>query len=275
MSRILDRSEFIPLLQEVSNKLDAAGIRNEIPFVYKSKENYESIKILIPQDTDATILEDIFKSNEYVLNKRIIDFYYKDFRFIFVRTVDSEFFQTFFYYSWDIVPTLMNAMLNKMGLDLQPNGLKYIAIENPIMVSNNIKHIIEYLGLSFEEYISGAVTTRLEQLDIKTEKGEIVKAQGMKIGGGFKTLFDEVSFITTSPYFNVKIFKEYQLSRDFFYFERKPQYDYALSLFDKFDNIEFQGYEYDKKLDSYLLNIDSLFPGSNFLENVTKAKFGK
>jgi len=249
MGRKLEKQEFIKLLKEVSDKLEARGIRNEIPFVYKGKDTFDFIKVLIPQETDVTILEDIFKTGEYQVSGRYIDFNYKDFRFIFIRTPDSEFFPTFFYYSWDIMTTLMNVMLNKMGMDLQPSGLKYVAVENAFNISNNIKFIIEYLGLDFDLYM------RKE---------------------GFKSLFDEVSFITTSSYFNVNIFKEYKLNeRDFFYFDKEPQYKYALSLFSNFENIRFEGYDYDKELDTYLLNIDLMFPGSNFLENVTKAKFAK
>lgn len=248
MSRKLNREEFIPLLKEVSDKLSEREIRNEIPFVHKDKEIYDHIKILIPQETDVTILEDIFKSNQYEQHGRYIDFYYKDFRFIFIRTPDSEFFPSFFYYSWDIIPTLMNVMLNKMGMDIIPSGLRYIAIENPIMISNNIKFILEYLDLDFEKYMRK----------------------------GFNSLFDEVSFITTSSYFNVNIFKEYELNKnDFLFFEKEQNYKYALSLFDNFESIRFEGYDYNKELDSYLLNIDLMFPGSNFLEKITKAKFGK
>lgn len=248
MSRKLEKSDFISLLREVSNKLDNKNIRNEIPFVYKNKETYDFIKILIPQETDSTLLEEIFNSNQYQITGRYIDFYYKDFRIIFIRTPDVEFFPTFFYYSWDILITLMNVMLNKMGLDLVPSGLRYIGGESSFMISNNIKFILEFLGLDFDDYIKK----------------------------GFKTIFDEVSYITTSQYFNVDIYKEYKLNpQDFFYFDKEPQYKYALTLFDNFDNIRFKGYEYKDNLDSYLLNIDTMFPGSKFLENVVKLKFIK
>jgi len=248
MSRKLEKPEFISLLKDVSDKLTEKEIRNEIPFVHKDATVFDHIKILIPQETDATLLEDIFKSNQYEIANRLIDFYYKDFRFIFIRTAETEFFPTFFYYSWDILPTLMSVMLNKMGLDLIPSGLRYVAGEKSFMVSNNIKFILEYLGLDFDLYMKK----------------------------GFNSLFDEVSFITLSPYFNVKIFKDYKLNeRDFFYFEKESQYKYALSLFDNFENIRFEGYDYDKELDTYLLNIDLMFPGANFLENVAKLKFVK
>lgn len=243
MSRILEKLEFINLLKEVSLKLDKNGIRNEIPFVYKNKKNYDFIKILIPQETDVTTLEDIFKSGEYQLINRYIDFYYKDFRFIFIRTPDTEFFPTFFYYSWDILPTLMNVMLNKMGLDLIPSGLRYVATENPINISNNIKYILEYLDLDFEIYMKR----------------------------GFKNLSEETSFITSSTYFNVNIFKEYKLNeKDFFFFEKEEQYKYTLNLL---ENLDIRcGYDYSKDIDSYLLDINMMFPGSNFLENITKSK---
>ena len=248
MSRKLEKPEFLKLLKEVIDKLDEKGIKNEIPFVYKSKAEYDFIKILIPQETDVTLLEDIFKSSEYQASNRFIDFYYKDFRFIFIRAPESEFFSTFFYYSWDIIPTLMNVMLNKMGMDLCPSGVRYIAGEKSFIISNNIKYILEYLDLDFEQYMKK----------------------------GFKSLFDEVSFITTSSYFNVQIFKDYKLNeRDFFYFEKASQYKYALSLFDNFEKMRFEGYDYDKELDTYLLNIDLMFPGTNFLENVAKLKFVK
>lgn len=248
MSRKLKKSDFIKLLKEVCDKLDEKGIRNEIPFVYKDKKEYDFIKILISQETDVTLLEDIFKSNEYQIKGRFIDFYYKDFRFIFIRTAETEFYSTFFYYSWDIVTTLMNVMLNKMGMNLTPSGLKYVAGEKSFMISNNFKLVVEYLDLDFDIYLKK----------------------------GFKTLFDEVSFITTSPYFNVQIFNEYKFNeKDFFFFEKEPEYKYALSLFDNFNTIRFQGFDYNNELDSYLLNIDTMFPGTNFLENVAKLKFAK
>lgn len=248
MSRKLDKSEFIPLLKEVSTKLDEKGIRNEIPFVHKDKKIYEFIKILIPQETDATLLEEMFGNQYQISQNRFIDLYYKDFRFVFIRTAESEFFPTFFYYSWDIIPTLLNVMLNKMGLDLVPGGLRYIAGEKSFMVSNNIKYILEYLDLDFNEYMKK----------------------------GFNSLFDEVSFVSTSQYFNPNIFIEHKLNpNDFFFFEKDPQYKYALTLFDNFNNIRFEGYDYNQELDSYLLNIDLMFPGSNFLENVAKLKFVK
>jgi hypothetical protein len=248
MSRKLERPEFLKLLKEVSDKLDGKEIRNEIPFVYKEKQLFDYIKIIIPQETDITILEDIFKSNEYQKIGRFVDFYYKDFRFVFILTPDSEFIPTFFYYSWDILPTLMNVMLNKMGMNLEPSGLKYIATENPLNISNNLKYIIEYLDLDFDIYLKK----------------------------GFKSLFDEISFITTSQYFNTQIFRDYILNeKDFFYFDKESQYKYALSLFSNFDEMQFSGYDYDKELDSYLLNIDLMFPGTNFLESVLKLKFAK
>ena len=275
MSRKLEKPDFIKLLKEVCDKLDEKGIRNEIPFVHKDKKEFDFIKILISQDTDVTLLEDIFKSNEYQTNGRFIDFYYKDFRFIFIRTTETEFYSTFFYYSWDIVPTLMNVMLNRMGMNLTPSGLKYVAGEKSFMISNNIKNILEFLGLNFQEYIRGSMNTP-ELLEIKTEEGEIVHVTGTKIGKGFNTLFDEISYITTSPYFNVQIFNEYKLNeKDFFFFEKEPEYKYALSLFDNFNTIRFEGFDYNNELDSYLLNIDTMFPGSNFLENIAKLKFVK
>jgi hypothetical protein len=244
MGRKLDKLDFIQLLKEVSTKLDERNIRNEIPFVYKDKHIYDFIKILIPHETDTTILEDIFKTGDYQVNGRFIDFNYKDFRFIFIRTPEADFFPTFFYYSWDIIPTLMNVIFNKMGMNLEPSGLKYVAIENPFMISNNVKLILEYLGLSFEEYVSGSIRSGKGKLDIKNEKGEIIHTQGVRIGGGFNSLFEEISFITTSQYFNPQIFKNYKLNEaDYFYFDKAPQYKYALSLFDNFDNIKFEGYD--------------------------------
>lgn len=273
MSRKLEKPEFIKLLKEVSDKLTEKEIRNEIPFVHKDATVFDHIKILIPQETDATLLENIFKSNQYEIANKFIDFYYKDFRFIFIRTAETEFFPTFFYYSWDIVPTLLNVMLNKMGLNLIPSGLQYVAGKKSIFVSNNIKLILEFLGLSFEEYVDRSIREGIRKLDIKTEKGDIVHTTGVRMGGGFNSLFEEISFVTTSSYFNVQIFKNYKLDeKDFFYFEKEPQYKYALSLFDNFDTIRFKGYDYDKELDTYLLNIDLMFPGSNFLENVAKLK---
>ena len=246
MARLLEKSEFIKLLKEVSTKLDENNIRNEIPFVYKDKMKYEYIKILIPQEVDATFLAEIFKSEDYRLKGQFIDFLYKDFRFIFIRTPDNEFLTSFFYYSWDILPTLMNVMLNKFGLDLHPSGLRYVAGEKMFLVSNKLKHIIEFLDLDSNIYFVN----------------------------GFTSIFNYASYITESKYFNPKIFNEYHiLESDFFFFDKDKQYKECVELFNQFKKISFVGYDYNKKLDEYLLMIDTMFPNSNFLENVAKLKF--
>jgi len=247
MSRTLEKEEFIRLLKEVSTKLDQNGIRNDIPFCHKDKMRYNFIKILIPQEIDATNLCEILSSNDYRLKGQFIDFLYKDFRFIFIRTSDNEFLSTFFYYSWDILPTLMNVMLNKFGLDLLPSGLRYIGGEKTFVVSNKLKHIIEFLDLDSNIYFIN----------------------------GFTNVFNYASFISSSKFFNPVIFNEYHLDEnDYFYFDKKKQYDECVELFNQFKKISFQGYEFTNNLDEHILYIDQMFPGSEFLENVAKLKSG-
>jgi len=244
----INKIELGKILKDVTNKLESKSIRYEIPFIHKDKNEFDFIKIVIPQETDASILEEILSSNQYELKGRFINFYYKDFRIVFIRATETEFFTTFFYYSWDIIPTLMNVMFHKMGMDLTPYGLRYIGCANSFMISSNIRHIIEFLDLDFERYIKK----------------------------GFYSLFEEISFITTSSYFNQKIFTESDLNKnDFFYNENLPIFKYAIEQFEKFNDIDFKGYDYEKDIDTYLLEIDTMFPGTKFLENVSRAKFGK
>jgi hypothetical protein len=248
MSRLLNKSEFLVLLKDIVDKLESGSIRYEIPFTYKDKKAFDSIKIIVSQEIDIAELEKLFSSNQYESKGRFIDFYYKDFRIIFIRAVESEFFITFFYYSWDILPTLMNVMFNKMGLDLTPSGLRYIGSSKSFIVSSNIKLIIEFLDLDFDFYMKH----------------------------GFRTIFDQASFITTSSYFNQDIFKDYELNKnDFFYLEKQSTYEYAKNLFNNFNEIQFHGYEYSSDLDSYVLNIDTMFEGSDFLKNVTRDRIIK
>lgn len=246
--RTLEKPEFIKLLKEVSTKLDSSSIRHEIPFVHKDKMNYNSIKILIPQETDADTLTTLFNDSSYTLKGQYIDFMYKDFRFVFIRTPENEFLTTFFYYSWDILPILMNVMLNKFGLDLQPKGLRYVAGEKTFFVSDKLKYILDFLDLDSNEYF--------------------VK--------GFSNLYQIASFISISKYFNYEIFRDYKINeKDYFYMEKKEQYDYVLTLFKKFDEVSFKGFDYSENLDEYLLNIDEMFPKCDFLENVVKLKSAK
>lgn len=251
MSRKLNKNEFLILLKEINDKLEKNDIRVEIPYVYRNKDFFDHIKILIPYNIGGDKLLDILKLGEYNQNNKYIDYYYKDFRFIFIKTFDNEFLSSFFYYSWDILPTLMNVMLNKMGLDLTPAGLKYIAIKTPILISNNIKLILEFLGLDFYYYMNSGSNKKI----------------------GFRNIFDEVGYILGSPFFNIKIYKEYNLNdKDYFYFEKVEQYEYALNLLNKIDETNFIGYEYYSDLDSYLIDIDKMFPDSNFLINIAKLK---
>ena len=49
-----------------------------------------------------------------------------------------------------------------------------------------------------------------------------------------------------------------------------PENGWRRVLFTEFDNINFNGYIFNNDLDTFLLNIDTMFPGSNFLENFIK-----
>ncbi len=274
MSRILEKAEFIILLKDIVNKLDKNNIRNEIPFVYKNKMTYDFIKIIIPEEINEVILEDIFKSNEYSVKDEFIDFYYKDFRIVFIRTPESSFFASFFYYSWDIMSTLMNIMLNKFGLNLTPIGLKYSNCNNPFLISSNIKNVFEFLELNFNDYLSGSFNNGVKKINIVNKKGDIIEAEGLNYGNtGFNSLEDEIKYISTSYYFNINIFKNFELDKnDFFYFEKKPYYDYIQNILKMVNNEDIYEYEYVDNLDDYLLKINTMFPDSKFLEILLKNK---
>lgn len=232
--RILERQDMLRILKEVSNKLEEHDIKYDIPYVYKSKANFDFMKIIIPMDLDASQLSELF-GTEYIDNSKFIELYYKDFKFIFIRVPVDEFAPQFFYYSWDILPTLLNVILNKFNLYYEPSGLRYIDKHRNFQITNNIKYILEFLDMDFNIYKRG-----------------------------FFDFYSEVIYITTSIYYNNKIFEDYKLNnRDFLHFNTIKEYGEALNILSNY----IGDYEFKVK-DSYFVDIDSMFPGSNFLEKI-------
>jgi len=235
--RILDRQNMTRLMKEVCDKLDKNEIKNEIPFVYKNKNEFDHIKMLVPLNIDASVLGGILDSTEYQDSSKFIDFYYKGFRFIFIRTDEDEFFQSFFYYSWDILSTLMNVILNQFGMNLTPSGLRFVAEGKNIFLTNNMKYVIEFLDMNFDIYKKG-----------------------------FYDFYSEVSYIITSPYYDNKIFQDYEINSDnFLYFDIKPQLDEAKKILYPFK----ASYNFSE-MDDFLMKVDLMFEGSNFLLNMMK-----
>ena len=232
--RTLDIENMLRLLKEVSEKLEENDIKYDIPYVYKNKIDFDFMKIIIPMDLDVSQLSELF-GTEYVDGSKFIELYYKEFKFIFIRVPLDEFAPQFFYYSWDILPTLLNVILNKFNLFYEPSGLRYIDKHRNFQVTNNIKFILEFLDMNFDIY-----------------------------KGGFFDFYSEVTYITTSIYYNNEIFEEYKLNiRDFLYFNTVKEYGEALNILSNY----IGDYEFKQK-DSYFVDIDSMFPGSNFLEKI-------
>lgn len=237
--RTLDRQNMTRLMKEVCDKLDANEIKNEIPFVYKNKNVFEHIKILVPSNIDASILGTILDSVEYQDSSKFIDFYYKGFRFIFIRVPDEEFFQQFFYYSWDILSILMNVILNQFGMNLYPHGLRFVNNDKNIFLTNNMKYVVEFLEMNFDIYKKG-----------------------------FFDFFSEVTYILTSPYYDNKIFQDYELPKDnFLYFDLKPQLDKAKEILYPFK----AEYDFSRTGEDFLMKVDMMFEGSNFMLNMMKS----
>lgn len=226
------------ILIHVDYRLRSNDIIFEIPFVYKDKKDFTHLKVIVPNYLSPQQLCEIIQADEYKVNKEFVEVIYKDFRIVFILTPENDIPITFWYYSWDILPILMNILFEQFGLRLDKNGLKY-AHRGNFLLSTKIDEIIEFLGLNFKQYKNG-----------------------------FFTLENEINFLMNSPSFNADLFFNYELnSKDYFYKENLELFKKSLELFEPFKEAP-GNFKFSENKDEYLPFIVSYFHESGIMDKL-------
>ena len=228
------------ILVHIDYKLRYNDINFEIPFVYKDKQDFDHIKVIVPNYFSPQQLCEMIEGDQYKVYKEFVEVIYKDFRIIFILTTENNISMAFWYYSWDILPTLMNVLFEKFGLRLDKDGLKYSDHGN-FLLSTKIDEIIEFLGLNFKQYKRG-----------------------------FFTLDNEINFLMNSPSFNADIFFDYNLNtKDFFYKEKSVMLKKVLKVFEPLKG-SMGNFNFSENKGEYLPFIVEYFHDSGIMDKMFK-----
>jgi hypothetical protein len=228
------------VLNNINSVFETNNIEFLIPFVYKYN-TYKHIKIIIPDIYSAMQICTLLDIDTYKAHKEFIDVNINNVNITFILTPIDNFNITFYYYSWDILPTLINVILDGFGLRFDKDGLKHTTYGN-YLLSTNIKDIIDFVGLDFKVYKNG-----------------------------FFTLENEINYIINSIYFNPDMFYNYEIDKkDYFYDEKVIMYKECLKCFEPYKD-SLSNFNFDTK-SSYLLLIAEYFYESGFINKITEKK---
>ena len=240
------KDDMPPHLRIILNKIDLIltnnDIQYEIPFVYKKNNDFKYLKVIISNLYSPQQICDILGAEEYKSDKEFIDINYNGINLTFILTPVENFTMSFWYYSWDILPTLMNVLLDGFGLRLDKDGLKY-TLKGNYLLSSKIDEIIEFLGLNFNQYKSG-----------------------------FFTLENEIDYVMNSGSFNANNFFNYKLNpKDHFYEQNSEMFKKALEIYEPFRDAS-GNFAFSESKDVYLSFIAEYFYESGLIEKLTGGK---
>jgi len=237
------KDDIPPNIRNIINKIDTLftdnDIQYQIPFVYKENNDFKHLKVIVSNLYTPQQICDILEINEFKVDKEFIDLDFNGIKVTLILTPLENFTIAFWYYSWDILTTLMNILFDGFGLRFDKDGLKY-TFKNNYLLSTKIDEIIEFLGLNFNQYKAG-----------------------------FFTLENEIDYIMNSPSFNANLFFNYKLnSKDHFYNENSIMFKKVLEIYEPFK--ESSGnFIFSESQESYLSFIAEYFSESGLIEKLT------
>ena len=108
--KTLIKLQFVPFLKRISETLDKEEIQHEITYCFIDKNLFNNITFIIPDHIQSYDITRLFQC-EYIKEKEgiittIIDGILID----FVKTKNTDWFYTFFYYNWDIIHVLIDIL---------------------------------------------------------------------------------------------------------------------------------------------------------------------
>lgn len=231
------KKEFIIFLKKISNILDKEEIEHEIPYCHIDKSEFNHVFIVVPDNLTKFDIVNYFNCIDIKENNEIIEANIEDFIVFFVKTIKQDWAYTFYYYSWNIIPVLID-ILSKESFDLRytVSGLKYEYKSKKIDITKNMADIFDFLELNFSMIIKGFTSDFMIYSYIKS------------------------SLFYDSKYFTMENFKKYDL---YFEFNKKYYEDFI-----KYNISEC--YCEQQTTDEKINYIDASFPKSNFLETLSR-----
>ena len=174
-TRRVDREEYIKIRDYVIEKI-SSGIANhsfvnrrilDIP-AYRTKESFGDLDILLETFSGeslnyADMIHGWFSPKQLVTNSGVYSFDYENFQIDLILTPTEYYDTSLSYYSWNDLGNLAGRIFKKLGFKYGHKGLSYIFRDKDnqfnsfaeIVVSKDIKKIIEFGDLNYEEFIVG------------------------------------------------------------------------------------------------------------------------
>ena len=235
----LSKQQFVPFLKNISTILDGEEINHEIPFCHIDKMFFNHIDIIIPDYVASFDIGKLFNCSQIKEKKGIINTIIDDVTVNFIKTKETEWVYTFYYYSWNVLPVLLDVMAYKsFGLRYTRNGLKYKFEEKILDITQNMQLIFEFFDLKFHMLTSG-----------------------------FATDYVLFSFIESSSYFDYTYF-DLEIFEEF-----DPSFNLNKHYYESF--IQHMPRKVNLVEDEKIIIIDAYFPKSNFLEKLSKIQLMK
>lgn len=186
-TRRYQADEYHAICPEILQKLSVAfpGQRTAVIESYKEKESFGDIDVLIQSDNIKNIresIQEVFQASEIVHNGTVWSFDYKSLQVDLIMTVSDRFDIGLNYFGHNDLGNLIGRCANKFGLSYGHDGL-WMKINDgtyeigKVLLSTDIKKILDVLGYSYDRYSKG-----------------------------FDTLEDIFEFVVSSPFYTYDIF---------------------------------------------------------------------
>lgn len=235
--KTLNKFEFLKVLKGISDTLDKEDIQHEIPFCHIDKQDFNHIYIIISDLVTSYDLGKLFNCSIIKEKESIVYAVIDDFSVNFVKTNTTDWYYTFWYYCWNVLPIFIDILaFSSYNLRYTRTGLKYqYNDEKMIQITKNMSDIFEFFDLKFH-----------------------------MISNGFPTDYVIFEYIESSPYFDTNFFtlevfekfdKNFELNKKYYedFIKHKPEITGEV-----------------KPLEEQIIYIDSYFAGSKFLEKLSR-----
>lgn len=242
-------SDLYRIYSEIKKYL--GDLETHLVLFYKNKETHGDLDILIKIDRTNIDLRDIVKNEikaPFFSNGSVLSFEYDNFQVDFIPVRESNWNVSKCFFDYDPSGNLMGKVAHKFGLKYGFEGLVYpyrtetSHVFADISISKDNYKIFEFLGYSYETFLQG-----------------------------FNSVEEIFDFIIGGKYFNDKIFDYENLNHiDKKRNRKRATYNQFLEYLKTVGITNNFSFNEDKS--SYINDINSFFPESDFLTQLNKFK---
>jgi hypothetical protein len=253
-TRRCSREEFNIFSSELTNILKHRFNKVGIPMFYNNKPDFGDIDIVVSEDTSPQdmrlYLDLVFKPREIFHNGNCWSFDYNSIQVDIIITPNEHYETTLFYMGGNDIGNFVGRIAQGFGLKYGQEGLwmeHYFKGSNiaRIPISKNYADIFNFLGLSYERYLQG-----------------------------FDELEDIFQYISSSKFFNWKMFQMGELNK--INRDRNVKRKSYMSFLEWMDaNVADENHEYqfDKSQEEYNKMIAEAFPYANLELEIRRVEY--